>query len=157
MAVYMQVESVTGDVSEKDHKGWIPIQELKVPTSRPDVNTTAGNVTDRTTSQIEFEDIEVTKYMDKASPDLMIWNIQGDTRLVDLHVCKEGGAPVLKLQLENTICTNYESSSDEEGKVEETLALDFTKISYTFCFYDKSNKPAGSKTTGFDLESNKKL
>jgi len=152
MAVYMKVGKIQGDVSQTQHKDWIPLKSLEVPTERPDVNTTPGNVTDRTTSQIQFEDIEVSKYTDKASPMLMIWNIEGTTEKVLIDVCKEDGDLVLRLTLQDTICTKYKSSSDEEGVVEETISLDFTKIEYKFQAYDKKNKPAATHSVGYDLE-----
>ena len=152
MAVYMQVEGVKGDVSQENHVDWIPLQEVKLPTSRPDVNTTAGNISDRTTSQVTFEDIEISKYMDKASPDLMKWNIRGDTKLVTIEICKENGAPVLQLVLKDVILTNYEPTSDEEGKVEESISLDYTHIEYNYTPYDAKNKAKPVQRAHYDLE-----
>ena len=60
MAVYMEVEGIKGDVSQKHHAGWIPLKEVRLPTERPDVNTAPGNVTDRTTSAVNFADVEIT-------------------------------------------------------------------------------------------------
>ena len=155
MAVYMLVDDkdIKGSVSQSHHKDWISLQEMKLPTERPGVNTAPGDVTDRTTSAVDFKDVEITKYMDKASPGLMRWNITGATKKVTIHVCKEDGKTVLELVLHDVILTNYESSCDEEGKVEESIYLDYTKIYYRFTEYDKSNAATDTYEEVYDLET----
>ncbi len=153
MAIYMQVSGVIGDASQSSHTGWIPLQNVKLPTERPDVNTKPGNVTDRTTSAVDFKDVEITKFMDRASPDLMKWNIKGDTRTVTIEVCKEEGKRVLQLVLSNVILTNYDSDSDEEGKVEENISLDYTKIEYKYTAYNKDQTEADTYVASYDLET----
>lgn len=157
MAVYMQckkgksssitLKDVVGDASQKDHEGWVPLNSVKLPTERDGVNTAPGNTTDRTTSQVDFKDVEITKSMDKASPDLMRWNISGGTYEVIIHICKEDGLPVLKMTLEDVLLTNYDQESDEEGKVEENLSLDYTKIQMDFISYDKKNEQVGKPSS----------
>ena len=164
MAVYMKcVEGVStkasinaeivGNASQTDHKGWIPLNSVKLPTERDGVNTAPGNVTDRTTSQVDFKDVEITKAMDKASPDLMKWNISGATYEVTIEICKEDGQVVLQVVLSDVLLTNYDQESDEEGKVEENLALDFTKITMEFVSYKKNNEEDRRDTVIYDLET----
>lgn len=153
MAVYMQVAGMKGDTSQKHHKDWIELKDLKLPTERPGVNTGPGNVTNRTTSAVDFTDIEISKYMDAASVDLMTWNIDGSTNDVTLDCCRENGIVVLQIRLKDVILTNYETTCDEEGTVEETIALDYTKIEMDFYTFDKQNKPTGNKKScSYDLE-----
>ncbi len=165
MAVYMKCDSgttsgpmsinasITGNASQKDHVGWIPLSSVKIPTERDGVNTSPGNVTDRTTSQVDFKDVEITKPMDKASPDLMKWNISGATYTVTIEICKEDGQVVLRLTLSDVLLTNYDQESDEEGKVEENLSLDFTKVMMEFVSYKKDNTEDTHDTVIYDLET----
>lgn len=165
MAVYMKckkgattgpmkiVAEIEGNVSQKDHAGWISLNSVKLPTKRENVNTAPGNVTDRTTSQVDFEDVEISKRMDKASPDLMKWNISGGTYEVTIDICKEDGQPVLQMILTDTLLTNYDSEGDEEGKVDETLNLDYTKIQMNFTTYKKDNTFDKKTTVVYDLET----
>ena len=159
MAGYMNVESkkkgeFDGDVSQKHHAKWIELKDLKLPTERPGVNTSPGNVTNRTTSAVDFTDVEISKYMDAASPALMTWNIDGATHDVDLELCRENGVCVLHIKLYAVILTNYETTCDEEGTVEETIALDYTKIDMDFTTFDKNNEPQSGKgkSCTYDLE-----
>jgi type VI secretion system secreted protein Hcp len=143
---------IVGDVSQAAHSGWIPLTSVKIPTEREGVNTAPGNVTDRTTSQVDFKDVEISKSMDKASPDLMKWNITGGTYTVVIHICKEDGLAVEEITLSNVILTNYDTESDEDGKVEESLSLDFTKIVLKFNSYKDDNTAGDSKSVEYDLE-----
>lgn len=165
MAVYMKCESgvtsgpmsinaeIKGNASQKSHAGWIPLESVKIPTKREGVNTAPGNVTDRTTSQVDFEDVEISKSMDKASPDLMKWNISGATYKVTIDICKEDGQVVLQIILFDTLLTNYDSESDQEGKVSENLSMDFTKITMEFISYKKDNSEDRRDTVIYDLET----
>lgn len=165
MAIYMTCESgttsgnmkispkISGTVSQKHHAGWIALTSCKLPTEREGVNTAPGKVTDRTTTQVDFKDVEIAKTMDKASPDLMKWNISGATYKVKIAVCKENGEELLKLELSDTLLTNYDSDVDEEGKIEETLAMDYTKIAMTFTTYNKDSKADVPQTIVYDLET----
>lgn len=164
MAVYMKcVEGVAtkasipaeivGNASQTDHKGWIPLDSVRLPTEREGVNTAPGNVTDRTTSQVDFRDVEITKPMDMASCDLMKWNIAGATYKVLIDICKEDGLPVLQITLYDTLLTNYDQESDQDGKVEENLSLDYTKIKMNFVSYKKDNTKDRQDHVIYDLET----
>lgn len=165
MAVYMKCTGgkspgkidaeIKGNASQSKHVGWIPLQSAKLPTERDGVNTAPGNVTDRTTSQVDFKDIEISKAMDKASAGLMKWNISGATYEVCIEICKENGNPVLRITLYDTLLTNYDAESDEEGKVEESLSMDYTKIQMDFLSYKKDNTsdPDNNVTVIYDLET----
>jgi type VI secretion system Hcp family effector len=150
----MRLEAkIEGDASQKNHVGWISLQSVGLPTERAGVNTAPGNVTNRTTSQVDFKDVEIAKAMDKASPNLMKWNIAGATYKVTIDICREDGQVVLQMILFDTLLTNYNSQVDEEGKVTETLSLDYTKISLEFISYKKDNTENRRDTVIYDLET----
>ena len=91
--------------------------------------------------------------MDMASPALMTWNIKGTTKKVTIHVCKEDGKKVLELILYDTILTIYESTSDEEGGIEENIHLDYTKIEYNYTAWTKENTEGKTVRVVYDLET----
>lgn len=144
---------IEGAASQAKHVGWITLTSVKLPTEREGVNTAPGKVTDRTTSQVDFKDVEISKRMDKASPALMGWNISGGTYKVTIDVCKEDGLHVLRMTLFNTLLTNYDSEADEEGKVEESLQMDYTKIIMEFNTYKKDNTIDKTTSVVYDLET----
>ncbi|MCA8977191.1 MAG: type VI secretion system tube protein Hcp [Planctomycetes bacterium] len=150
----MSIEAtIEGNASQQSHVAWIPLESVKLPTERDGVNTAPGNVTDRTTNQVDFKDVEISKGMDKASPNLMKWNISGATYKVTIDICKEDGQVVLQMILFDTLLTNYDSEANEEGQVTENLSLDYTKISMEFISYKKDNTEDRRDTVIYDLET----
>jgi type VI protein secretion system component Hcp len=110
-----------------------------------------GKTTDRTRANVDFEDVQLKKSMDNASPALMRWNLQGDGRKVVIDFTDEKEW-YMRLVLEATILTKLDIDADMEGAATETLSLDFTKIEYSY----RTKQPDGkqrdaAKTIIYDL------
>jgi type VI secretion system secreted protein Hcp len=79
-------------------------------------------------------DFTVTKYVDKASPDLFKACNKGTHFAVAIiHVRKAGGKPqeFLVIKMTDVIITSYQTGSSKAGqKPTETLSLNFTKIQF---------------------------
>ena len=145
MGVFVEVSQtaggakIPGDAKFNNHLNWIVCESCTIPTTRPEVQTTMGKVTDRTRANVDFEDIQLKKSMDLASPLLMEWNLQGTGRFVTIHFTDETDW-YLELKLTNTILTKLDIDADAEGAATETLSLDFTQIEYAY----RSKLPDGS-------------
>lgn len=137
MGVFVKIEKgggredIAGDAKFSEHEGWIVCESCTIPTTRPEVQTTMGKVTDRTRANVDFEDIQLKKPMDKASPGLMRWNLYGDARTVTVHFTDEKEW-YLQLIMKNTILTKLDIDADSEGAATETLSLDFTYVDYRY-------------------------
>ena len=135
MGVFVKISGGRGDIAGDSkftkHEGWIVCENCTIPTTRPETQTTMGKVTDRTRANVDFEDVQLKKSMDKASPLLMKWNLFGDGRTVTIHFTDEKEW-YLELVLHNTILTKLDIDADEEGAATETINLDFTKIEYKY-------------------------
>ena len=135
MGVFVQItggrQDIPGDSKFSEHEGWIVCESCTIPTTRPETQTTMGKVTDRTRANVDFEDIQLKKAMDKASPFLMKWNLWGDGRTVKVHFTDEKEW-YLELVLDNTILTKLDIDADSEGTATETLNLDFTHVHYRY-------------------------
>jgi type VI secretion system secreted protein Hcp len=131
MGVFVNVDGIKGDSKFTKHEGWIVCESCTIPTTRPETQTTMGKTTDRTRANVDFEDVQLKKAMDNASPALMRWNLQGDARKVTIHFTDEKEW-YLEFVLENTILTKLDIDADMEGAATETLSLDFTKIEYRY-------------------------
>jgi type VI secretion system Hcp family effector len=131
MGVFVSVTDIAGDAKFTKHEGWIVCESCTIPTTRPETQTTMGKTTDRTRANVDFEDVQLKKSMDKASPLLMSWNLRGDGRTVLIHFTDEKEW-YLELKLHTTILTKLDIDADQEGAATETLSLDFTKIEYRY-------------------------
>ncbi len=140
MGVFVQIDGIDGDSKFSEHEKWIVCESCTIPTTRPEVQTTMGKVTDRTRANVDFEDIQLKKPMDKASPGLMKWNLQGDGRTVTIHFTDEREW-YLQLVMKNTLLTKLDIDADSEGTATETLSLDFTYVDYQY----RTKEPSGKK------------
>ena len=79
MGVFFTVAGVKGDSQHTGHEDWIVAENCTIPTTRPETQTGMGKVTDRTRTNVDFEDIQVKKSMDLSSPGLIFpqppWSI----------------------------------------------------------------------------------
>ncbi len=154
MGVYVEITGPTGPLSgdskHAEHQGWIVCKSCTIPTTRPETQTTMGKVTDRTRTHLDFEDIQLKKSMDTASPGIMNWNILGDGRRVKIRFTNAKHW-YLELDLENAILTKLDIDADEEGTAEETLNLDFTKITYQYRTMDEKGKPQAAAAMNYDI------
>ena len=118
MGVFVNIEQgkgsgpVAGDCKHKTHTNWIVAENCTIPTTRPETQTKMGKTTARTRASVEFEDIQMKKSMDLASPMLMEWNLLGDARKVTIHFTDEKDW-YLSLVMENTILTKLDIDADE--------------------------------------------
>jgi type VI secretion system secreted protein Hcp len=151
MAVYMKVVGIEGGVTQSSHPKWIQINSCEMPVVRPGVNTTPGKVVDRLRSAVDFEDITLRKDGDISSGHLMKWMINGETKEVIIHFCKEKGDTILEVKLHNTLLTNYRYSMRADDPLEEELKLDFTKIEMVYTSYDAKNTKMKPFPVGYDL------
>jgi type VI protein secretion system component Hcp len=133
MGVFVKVEGppIEGDSKFAKALNWIVCESCTIPTTRPETQTTMGKVTDRTRANVDFEDIQLKKPMDIASPKLMAWNLEGTGRTVMIRFTDETDW-YMELELTNTILTKLDIDADAEGAATETLSLDFTKIKYGY-------------------------
>jgi type VI protein secretion system component Hcp len=131
MGVFVEVAGIEGDAKFEGHQLWIVCENCTIPTTRPETQTTMGKVTDRTRANVDFEDIQLKKPMDCASPGLMKWNLSGEGKQVTIHFTDEAEW-YLELILKNTILTKLDIDADSEGTATETLSLDFTNVNYGY-------------------------
>jgi type VI secretion system secreted protein Hcp len=158
MAIYMEWAGglITGDVTDANHEKWIELTAFQWGVGRGIGSATSGQAS-RESSIPSISEITVTKRMDSASPGLWTDSVAGqlnsDVNIVFTTTDKGDNKEYLKYQLTNTGLSAYQLSSHGD-RPQETLSLNFTKVSWTFT----STAPdvSGTPTTqGYDLTTNK--
>jgi type VI secretion system secreted protein Hcp len=105
-----------------------------------------------------FQDISVTKYVDSASPTLMLYCANGDHfKSADLVVRKAGKNPLeyIKIHMEPVLITSISTGgSGGEDRLTENVTLNFGKVKVEYV----EQKPDGSghpaKTFLWDIAGN---
>lgn len=152
MAIYMKYGSIKGPVTTEGFKDWIELESFQWGVARA-VGTAARGAYSREHSEPTISEIVVTKRSDVASPKLLLDSVAGklDNKVeIKFTTTTKGKVETyLTFKLENTGISSYSASSGGDMP-NESLSLNFTKITETFTAFDPgiSGSP---ETVGYDL------
>src|SRR5436190_23141075 len=120
MAIYMNYEGITGDVTEEDHKDWIVCNSFAISANRG-AETKLGAGGQRQGSEVAISDITLTKRMDAASSHLFTASVVGFGKKAQIHITRTGETQqtnYLEMVLDKACVTNYTVGSDGENQTE---------------------------------------
>ena len=153
MAMYMKFgDKVKGAVTEDKHKEWIELSSFQWGVGRGIGSAMSGQAS-RESSIPSISEVVVTKLMDVSSPGLWTDAVAGllDTTVKIAFTTTSAGSTTefLTYELTNTGLSGYSLSSGGDMP-NESLSLNFTKVSWTFIGTDPSvgGQPL---TQGYDL------
>src|SRR5262245_47340621 len=157
MPIYMKIDGVDGSVTATGHEKWIELQSCQLGTNRHVTNATGRGV-NREASAPAVSEVVVTKDLDCSSTNLFRLSLWGEGKKVKIDFCKtdkDKFEPYLQLELENTLVSNYSISGGGLALPGESLALNFTKITYNTIQMDDTNKTGKPDRASFDLATAK--
>lgn len=152
MAIYMNWDGITGDVTTQGFEKWIELTSFQWGIGRGIGSAMSGQAS-RESSIPSISEIVVTKRMDSSSPGLWTDSVAGQlntTVKISFTTTSQGATTeFLKYELTNTGLSGYSLSSGGDMPT-ESLSLNFTKVSWTFISTDPS--VSGTPTTqGYDM------
>ena len=115
------------------------------------------------TGKVNIQDLNLTKFVDKATPELMLACSNGKhIPKAVLTVRKAGETPLdyLTITMEDLLVASVSSGAEhkDDERQKEHVALNFTRIKIEYQEQDKSGGPKGGKATyAWDIEKNKKM
>jgi type VI secretion system secreted protein Hcp len=108
-----------------------------------------------------FQDLSVTKYVDLATPNLMLFCANGKhVAKGTITVRKAGENPLeyLKISLTNILVSSYSTGgSSGEERLTEHVALNFSQVKVEYASQTESGGKAGTNDFGWDIGGNAKL
>lgn len=157
MGVYLKIEGIKGNVTEKGHSDWIECHSLQWGVGRA-ITSTVGAGKNRESSMPSISEITITKNMDDASPKLFEEACVGDGKKYIIHLTKTGeGAEVYtEFELEDCMISGYSQSSGGDRPV-ESVSLSFSKITMKYTPFDDKNKKGTPVSAGYDLNKGTKV
>ncbi|HZZ78334.1 MAG TPA: type VI secretion system tube protein Hcp, partial [Gemmataceae bacterium] len=144
-----------GDVDSKGHEGWIELESAQFGAARK--VTPPGGAAGRESSTPAVSEITINKVHDGASTDLFKESLSGTGKKVIIDFVKTGsdGSEIyLEIELEACVISSYSvsgSGSDPQSRPQETLTLNYTKITYTYIPSKSDNSSSSPKRTTWDL------
>lgn len=154
--MFIKIGTVAGESRDKTHKGDIDVLAWSWGCSNSGTAHTGGG---GGAGKANVQDLSFTKYVDKASPTLILASLKGTHfEEATLVVRKAGDTPLeyLKITLTEVLVTSVSTGgSGGEDRLTENVSLNFAKIKYAYQPQDaKGAKDGGEIPITFDVAQN---
>jgi type VI secretion system secreted protein Hcp len=165
---FLNVDGVPGESTDSKHQGWIEILSFSHGATQPS-SATASSAGGGTTERVTFDDLTVTKHIDKASAKLHELCASGKhIATVTMQLCRAGGDKLqyMEVKMEQVIISSVKAAgtatngspapNTPDNLPSESISFNFGKVKWT---YTQQKRPDGSGggnvTGGWDLTTNK--
>ncbi|MBX3443880.1 MAG: type VI secretion system tube protein Hcp [Planctomyces sp.] len=155
MAGYIKFDGIDGESLDKEHKGWSDIISFEQRIHKPGTGTGVY----RRRADVVFDDIVVSKAVDKASPKLAERVANGKVfSKVEIHVTRsytdKGRQTYLIYELENVQVLSYDinGACQSADVPTEELSLNFEKIKVVYKEAGADGKEKGQVDYSWKVE-----
>lgn len=155
--VFLKIDGVKGESADSKHKDEIDVLAWDWGMSQSGTTHTG---TGSGSGKVEVRDLTVTKYVDKATPNLMQNCCSGrHYKEALLTVRKAGGkSPVeyYKVKMQDLIVTHIQSGGHgDQDRLTETVSLNFAKMTVEYTPQKADGSADAVITVGWDIAANK--
>jgi type VI secretion system secreted protein Hcp len=153
--MFMKLDPVKGEAQDKEHKDEIDVLSWSWGMSQSgSTHTGSGGGS----GKVNVQDISFTKFIDKASADLMKACAKG-THLKEgtLAVRKAGDNPLeyLKIKFEDIIVSSVQQGgSGGEDRLTENVSLNFARFQITYTEQTEKGGAGAKPDFGWDIAKN---
>lgn len=161
MDAFVKIKDIDGESTDSQHAGWIEVLSYSFGVSN---NTAAASaVGGGTTERANFQDISLTKFLDKASVKLAHACASGKhVEEVAIEFMKAVGdkqEKALEVKLTDVVLSSYQlGGSRGDGLPTDSFSLNYGKIKWTYFELDnKTGASKGNVPKGWDLTTNTTL
>ncbi|QTA85799.1 Hcp family type VI secretion system effector [Desulfonema magnum] len=155
----LKLDTIDGESTDAVHagEGWIEILSWSHGFTQPTTPVRASSGS--TTEMCNHSDVSVTKYLDKAT-DQILNKVWSGKQLAEAHIeCYRSDGnnnPVkyLQIDMEKVIISNYNISGGGGDVPMENLSLSYGKVTYNYIQYDNEGNPQGVQPVSHDLTTN---
>jgi type VI secretion system secreted protein Hcp len=152
---FLELEGIQGEARDSDYKDHIELQTFAWGATN---NSSYGSGTGPGIGKGQIHDISISKYMCKASPELMKRVANGQAiPSGKLSLCKIAGDDKLAyytIDLQNIVCTSYHVSANGSQLPTESATLQFVVVKPNYTAQDNEGAAQGNIGFGWDLQQN---
>jgi len=150
-AAYVKFDGVDGESTDAKHKEWIDVLSFSHSIHRGDSGSSV-----RSAAGAVFEDIVITKELDKSSTKLAESIAMGEViPKVEFELTSSAGT-YYKYELTNVMVTSYSVSGDSDDRLTEQISLNFEEIKTTYTEYGSDGSNKGNVETTWNVEKGTK-
>lgn len=157
--MFMSIPEISGEATDNAHKGEIDVLSWSWGCSNS--GTTHDGSTSGSNGKASFDDLSMTKWVDKSSPFLMLYCANGK-HLNDatLTVRKAGKDPAtsttdmdyLIIEMKNILVTSVSTGgSGGEDRLTENVTLNFSNVKVTYKEQDSKGSTLSTTTFEWDI------
>jgi len=149
--MYLCIDGIEGESTSEKHTNCIDVLAWSWGMS----NSGTTHIPDGGGGKVAVQDLSLTKYIDKATPDLML-RVANGKHLIDAQLynyrCGDGPVEYFDLLLEDLIVTSVSTGgSGGESRLTENVTLNFAKVEW--CYTPQDDK-VGAECYGWDIKAN---
>ena len=159
--MYFKIDGIPGEATAEGHKDSIKIETFTFGVHQVGGSQNTGKGLGA--GRAEFQDVMVTKFVDKASPILM------ENCAVGAHIAHalitvvkadgtDKGAEYYTVKFTDLLVSSFANTGDEDkDSLTETVTLNYSKVVFTYKPQDNKGKLGGAITRGYDIKEHKKV
>jgi type VI secretion system secreted protein Hcp len=156
--MFAKIGDIKGESRDDKHKGEIDVLAWSWGMNQTGSGHTGGGAG---TGKVQVNDLSLTKYIDMATPDLMLACCNGKHYPeAKLTVRKAGENPLeyVVITMQDVIITGVQTGgSGGEDKLTENVTLNFAKVKVDYTEQTGTGGKGATPKMGWDIEANKKL
>ncbi len=154
--IFLYLEGVPGDSTVESHRDWIDVLSFNYGIRNPSQYGASGSGV-AAAGRPQFGDLVITKYLDKASPQLYLMASNGmHIPEARLEVIRRGNL-VLRYRLSDVTVGAVETAGEAADRILDKVSLKYSKIEWAYSGQDPTGRPLGEVKTGWDLAANRAI
>ena len=153
--MFLELDGIKGEAKDSIHKGKIDILAWSWGESNSGTAHLGGG---GGAGKVNMQDLSITKYIDKSSPELFVHCATGKHIPKATLICrKAGGNPLeyIKYMFEELLVSSVSTGgSGGEDRLTENISLNFGKIEFEYVEQDEKGGEVGKIKKGYDMREN---
>lgn len=150
--MFLKIDDIPGESQNESHKEWIDVLSYSWSGSLPGIAEYGGGLA---SGKPDVSDLNLSKYMDKASPKLFLACCNGKSRPkmeFAIDRAAENPVPYMKFTLENVVVSSYQIGGSGGDIPTESMSLAYTKVTIDYTPLDKTGAPQGTVSANYDIK-----
>ena len=155
--MFLKLDGVKGESKDHKHPDEIHIESFSWGLSQTGTGGAGGG---GGAGKVSVHDISITKFVDKASPVLMLKCADGShikEGLITVRKAGENPVEYLKIKLTDVLISGVQDAGHGGDQLSENVTLNFSKFAVEYQEQGPDGKAAGGPVSmGWDVKANKK-
>lgn len=155
---FLKISGMEGESQDDKHKGEIEILSWNWGATQTGTHARGGG---GGAGRVDMQDFTLTKYIDKASPKLILACAKGDHVDKAILTCRKAGGEqqeYLKVTFSGLMVSSYQTGGSEGGEnPTENVSLNFGKVEFEYREQKPDGTLGGTVKAGYDLKTNKPI